>query len=611
MVIMRSSYGSVLVLGALGIGGACGGDGRPCEETFTCGQGAAAGTAGSSGKGGSAGTAGRGGAGGSSGGKTGGAGGSAGAVLGGEGGEAGDPTPGGSSGTSGKGGGNGGTGGSAGKGGGGNGGKGGSPTFSVVSVTPGPDDVEPDAPIVITFSGDVDETTVAPSTIELLGDGTPLAGTLEPSGDTVMFTPTARLRLLADYTVHVADTVASLAGPALAEDYEASFTVRDGVWSEPVVVEGTSGTTLSAMGADAQGNVLVGWSDDSGVYARWYRPGKGWDPKVTVVACSNCFNDVQVSVNPKGDAIVAYKGTYARLYRDGAWGSETVTATGNATRFAVAMAPNGEAHVVAGATNALPVHTDAQGVFVSSGGLTWGESLSEPLSLGFDDAGNGIAMWLAPGTGLRYKRYNPTQGSWTTAVTLAGTSAAAGFGLAVTPAGRAIAVWTDASDVVASTFTAASGWSDAVPVDELDGAVGQLVVSTAPRGFLVAWAQAVDGVTTNLYSNRLVDDIWSGPDLRSDGVSSVQGTFPPLVRVDASGNAQLVWRSASSSYDQIITSRFDASSDRWSAPRRFFDFDTLYGFPPESLAVAGSGVAGLAVTGARPASQALHLSFFE
>lgn len=614
MVIMRLSYGSVLVLGALGVGGACGGSGRPCEETFTCGR--AAGSAGSAGSAGH-GPGGRGGSAGSAGGtKNGSVGGKAGGSVGGEGGESGDAASGGTSGSAGKGGGK------------GSGGASGAPDGAppeVVSVSP-PDRAtaaEPDGDIVLRFSEPLDGDTVTNDTITLLDDGAELEKTIDSSGDKVTVTPVDRLSLLAKYTVNAAPSISDLDGTPMAADFSSTFSVRDGVWSEPGQLSDDS-TALVSLGVDGMGNVLVGWSSDTGTYARWHRPGSGWESPFTLDDCTTCSSgQVKVAVNDAGDAVAVYDtetGRGSRLYRGGAWGAEAVMASDGVV--AVAMAPTGEAHFITDPSgDPISEHTDANDDWVASG-YNWStvdDPNFFPFSFAFDAAGNGFAVWKNDDLGLRFSRYNRGQGTWGSPGTIAGSTIAAQQVLAVSPDGGALVAWIDVqsgqqNQVMASTFSSASGWSAPQPIDGLDTFADGVAAAWGGTGFTVAWRQDNGVDATNVYSNRFDGASWDGPTLRSDGISSTTPTYPLALSGDPHGNLLLVWRTDTGVWDVVTYTRYRAATDDWTpAAPLVSGRTTLYGYPPEALAVGANGVAAVGFTGGDEMGTptGAEVSFFE
>jgi len=603
-----------LLLGSIAVATGCGGE-LSCEETQTCSTGAS--------KGGSAGATGGTMAGGTSGSTAGhdGSAGKGGASSGGDAGELG--VGGGAGGTSS---GSGGKGGSSGKGGsggtlsnagdvgtgdtGGGGeaiGDGKAPR--VVSVTPAADAfAEPLGPIALEFSEKVFAGPIMSGAVKLFDGTTEVSGSVSyggAKGRTATFTPDARLNLLGQYTVKVsaAEVTDVDDGLAMEDDFSAPISVRDGVFLDAeVLADGNSG--MPTVGIDAAGSALVALGVAADLSVTRHLAGVGWDGSTTVVGpcsdvgCSGSSDDVRLAVSPTGDAVAVYPvsdpspGLQSIQLRNAQWATtpHTLDATCNTLQYVTAMSPVSEAHMICKVSGGfVPYHTDASNAWVRSG-YSWSSSDDKvifPLTLGFDAAGNGYAVWV--NNGARYTRYNKSQGTWAVASTITGSGPTAQSpSVAVNATGNAMAVWSEGTKVIFSVYTLGSGWSTPSPL--ADGAGG--VAIAAGDDFVVAWVNGVTG-TTNVYANRYHGGAWSTPKTVSDGITETQTTYPVQLASDAAGNVLVVYRGAAGTYDGIFYNRYTVAAGGWGTPQAVTTSQTNYGYPSEQLVVAANGTAAV------------------
>ena len=98
------------------------------------------------------------------------------------------------------------------------------PTVSSTSPDNNAVDVSIVAAISVTFSEEMDSSTVNDTNFTMADGGGPVAGTVSYSGTTATFTPTNPLDLSTTYTATVSTGVTDKAGNALAQDYTWPFT---------------------------------------------------------------------------------------------------------------------------------------------------------------------------------------------------------------------------------------------------------------------------------------------------------------------------------------------------------------------------------------------------
>lgn len=465
----------------------------------------------------------------------------------------------------------------------------------VVTISPHPDDVaDPLDPIVIEFSEDIDPSSFSADTLTLLDGSTKVAGSIVHSGRTATFTPVDRLALLGAYELRVSASVRDLEGVPMKADYSSEVRIRDGAWTETTTLG--NGSPPSA-GVSANGRVLVGWGDESTLYATWYDAEDGWGAPKELGTCAQCqlgSDGANVAVNSSGDALVVYAadmgGLHARQFRKGSWdGSEqTVHASCDRWTYAMALAPTGEAHVVcATGSSSLPLHTDGNGDWLQSG-ASWSNAIF-PVSLGFGPDGNGFAVWHDQGA--RFTQYDRSEGSWRAPATLSGSGATAtGVSIAVGDDSEALAAWLDSDGVVASVFHPNQGWGSVVAVD-VNSTGNVPAVAAAGGDYAVAWVR-----DSRVYVNRYTGGAWQGNVLVSDRSVEVDATYPPALAGDAGGNFLLIWRAGTGFFTDITYSRYARTTDTWTTPAKVTTSQTNYGYPPEILGVGANGVGAVACT---------------
>lgn len=168
----------------------------------------------------------------------------------------------------------------------------------------------------------------------------------------------------------------------------------------------------------------------------------------------------------------------------------------------------------------------------------------------FDNAGNGIAVWLQNGD-IMMSRYTISNGQWSTATAVdANTTAAYSPKVTVDRvSGDAFVSYSQNDGAVISmyvvSFTASTNtWSTPQLLETSNLAVTNSAEQTASarRGehAVIAWLQT-DGTRLHLYMSRLVAGTWTAP-VRVDTSNDFAVGDHPEVQVDSNGNAIIVWR---------------------------------------------------------------------
>ena len=101
------------------------------------------------------------------------------------------------------------------------------PTVETIEPADNADNVAPDREITITFSTDMDGTTITQDSVKLYHQsGTEIAGSVSSSGEEATLTPEQYLEHDVDYTIEIKDSIKDLQGSPLDQDYTSSFTAK-------------------------------------------------------------------------------------------------------------------------------------------------------------------------------------------------------------------------------------------------------------------------------------------------------------------------------------------------------------------------------------------------
>lgn len=126
---------------------------------------------------------------------------------------------------------------------------------TVLSVAPNGVNVQPNAPVVATFSKSIDRNTITPATVKVVdSDGNALSGvfTFSVDGKVATFSPAELLKSEKGYTVTLGGDIKDLQGYYLGNDFASTFTVRK-TTPPPMPAAGA----VSATFPDADGFVTV------------------------------------------------------------------------------------------------------------------------------------------------------------------------------------------------------------------------------------------------------------------------------------------------------------------------------------------------------------------
>lgn len=521
----------------------------------------------------------------------------------------------------------------------------------VVSISPdvGESEVEPSGTVVIEFSEGLDPSTVLSGDSVIVYDGeTPVPGSLHYRGVTVTFTPEERLDLLGEYSVVVTTSITDTGGTPMAEDFSSSFTVRDGVWSESLVVENPTGLlnrTLVSPVIDGAGNVLVVWGQAkdgetvSSVFGRYFIPGGAFGAPFEIDEAAVDCDDISVAMNADGEAIVAWTENHAnteqvwvrRLNQGTPFGAPEridAAAVTQVVGTVSAVSATGKAHVLWSYTSA----TTKENILASYAGAdeAWlptpdiimnnSDQLSPP-ALAFDNDGNGFVFFAydtdntaAQAPKLSARRYLEASGQWGNNTLIDGSDGASLFdppSAAADEEGGARVVFAVGQDVLAAGFSKAGGFSAAAAIDALNASPESVPkVSSNGAQYLAAWYQSAS-TTKNAYSALSDGGAFAPSELRSNGDLEVSYYGNAVSGLDSQGNGFVLFEQVNGAGGvDIAFGRLVGINGEWSDGSLVNSVEGNYQDPRIAVAPNGIAVAAWSV-GIRLTATSIYVSTFE
>jgi hypothetical protein len=466
---------------------------------------------------------------------------------------------------------------------------------SVVSVSPKDSsvDIELDAKVAIKFSAPLDANTVTPATVRVLDGDTVVPGSLEYANNTVTFTPTSPLALLAPYRVVVTTGIKDAEGAPLLGEYTSEFSTRDGAWETVDVASGSFWTLSNGLPITSAGDVLVAWAgvgnENCPVTARWFRRGVvGTTKVISFEGLQDCAS-LSSSGNAAGVASLVWNlpnsehGTYVHQYRAGAWQASPTLVSKDTSghHFSAPVAPNGVVTLFEPVnTGTKTWTTGAAGKWHATGNVASANGATSPASIAFDAEGNALALWhvipiIAGGLGFERivaSRFDAATSKWSVASDLPGSVAAnpttSGSQrgvpvVAVDDQGDAIALWVDASanaKLMASRYSLATGW------DAPESISGAPIVKSGyeppalafdGEAFVAAWLAEDGGKSYTFTARYEAANGWGAPVRQqvtaADGTSALR--MPRLVS-DRRGNLLLVFAKGAAPTYTLVYQRY-------------------------------------------------------
>ena len=341
-------------------------------------------------------------------------------------------------------------------------------------------------------------------------------------------------------------------------------------WTGPTDLSGPDAYGWPVVGVDADGNALAVWNGATGIQAARYTSASGtWSSPDVVNTDSLAVLDL--SVHPGGNAILTWGlvndtdsvvGARAALYRadTATWSSPTEFAQ-NGHLVGGVIDGDGNAMVVWLEWNGIEDFSGANWViktaYYRQGAATWSTVSDVSNADGIYEAGlaldsndSAILVWNGPDGFTRVERFIRGVASWSRSATIPGVGST---NIAVDRSGNATIVWTRlqsgaAASIHATHYVASTGsWSS--PTSLSVGAHGTRNISppsmaSDDAGNTIAAWEWFDGVQWTIQSATYsaASHSWSSGVVGA-AVPPNPARFPssPIVRVDAAGNATVVW----------------------------------------------------------------------
>lgn len=226
------------------------------------------------------------------------------------------------------------------------------------------------------------------------------------------------------------------------------------------------------------------------------------------------------------------------------------------------------------------------------------------LAMAMDPAGNVVAVWTEVDThSIWSSRLDAAAAAWSAPVLLeTGLGEAGDPQVAVDAAGNAIAVWwqhdapsfSSPMSILANRYVTGAGWAGALAIEndpQGNGEPPRIACDAAGNATAVwRWGQAgSSGPISTVWSNRFTPGSGWGSAGPATADVDVDGSVPPEVAVDDSGNAIAIWVATGTSYREIHASRRTGSgAGSWAPTVRLDPASTLMSDTPK-VAMLGAG----------------------
>lgn len=460
----------------------------------------------------------------------------------------------------------------------------------------------------VTFSAAVDPASLGAESVRLLRDGQPVAGTLEVSHAALTFTPDAPWTLAAQYELRLTDSIVDTSNHALTA-FTLRFSTRDGrwlrerrfdgagpsialagdgfgvlAWSQPAASEsypemwsaqftppstwstplqiknGASGAFLSQVVADQRHHAAVAWASiSSNLSTTAYTSGPSWGPDAYIAKTArhermlvNANDELMIVADAIAGGAYGIVGAHFTLGEVSPARVAVGGSGGNNTKPGIALL-DGEPHVIwqhaaSGDTNA-PTQIMAGGLSTAPGTPLSSEGVPAANAvIAGDRYSAAIGAWEQsdPNWTNIWASRLVSGGSWSAPVRLSDNAGSAlDVRLALDAAGRAVALWKQAGNVVSTHFSPNDGWSAPQRIsapDALNIGTPELAVDAAGNAIAV-WTQAGQ--------NAGLNEVWVARYLRDSGwpesgrvrVSDLEAGTGDIVdvSVDDSGRAFVIW----------------------------------------------------------------------
>ncbi len=296
-----------------------------------------------------------------------------------------------------------------------------------------------------------------------------------------------------------------------------------GRWTKPAVLfsDGRRTPFQPHVGLDQRGNATALWrletvfvNSGDGIQTAFKPAGTPWRKPQTLARAGT---DLQVAFNPRGDAIAIvepqYAGAMQAYFRPVGkpWRRPVTIAahTGIPSPVQtpeVALSPQGAAIVVFVTNGGAALYA----WYSPAAGSRWGKPVAlahrvDYVQVGFDTHGNATAVWSTPLHVLR-SALRPHNRSWRKPVVIfTGDPSPDAIGpdnplfrdtrLAIDPRGDALAVWEDATSILATSRSPAGVWHKPVRISHTTGRAPQVALD-AHGNAVAVWNHSLGGINS-------------------------------------------------------------------------------------------------------------------
>lgn len=337
----------------------------------------------------------------------------------------------------------------------------------------------------------------------------------QTDGDNVDLTKTAK-----PFVVMDASSVATAAWGDFTDPILRGIVSRryetNGQWSGiSEVYSGPSTAGDPRLSADAEGNVLAGFSTGTGAWASYFGASTGWSEAEIIDNEPNQPFDVGVALGPDGAGWAVWSQAPTGLLFD-VYTNQFDSSTGWAGAIAIED-------------------------------RTTGSALSPELAVAA--TGDALFVWQQT-AGLQYQvwssRWNASEQRLSNPVRLDSGTSATGPVVAMDDEGRGVAVWTQSAaagpQIAGARFIPGEGWDDASVLAQGDIAGEPRVAMDSMGNAVVAYAQKVeDEDQYDAWARIWSGGRWSQP-VRLGLDERTGDAFQPSTDMDPTGRAVVVWR---------------------------------------------------------------------
>lgn len=481
--------------------------------------------------------------------------------------------------------------------------------------------IEPGISVTVIFGEDMDESTISSSTFTLSSSSGTVNGTVsyDSSTRTATLVPSSKLASLTNYTAVLLIGIKSLSGNELETDYSWSFTTRDRMWGEAVVIDGEDvAAGFADIAINDKGCAIAGWFQydisEQSIWANIYTPGQGWAAAELVQSSAELLSYLspKVGIDINGNAITVWLqstgsiyNVWANVYKAGeGWGTaEMIEDDIEAYTYDVSMSADG--HAVAVWEKSDDIYASH---YVPDEGWTTPQIIdNHPYSASYpqvamDEKGNAMAVWKQ--SDLSYPRiwanYYTAGDEWGTAEAIVSVDDGSDMPhVAMNRNGDAAAVWHQENYIRsgnlkglwANHYRPGEGWGTAQFLSEDENNVKFPQVALDGKGNAVAVWHEFNGTVDNIWANhyRTGSNWFIAELLEMDDAGNAQN---PQIAADANGNFIVVWPQSDGTLTNIWTKHYSVDHG-WDSSMMLELDDTGNGYFPKISMNSGGDAAAV------------------